>query len=186
MLKFIRWLTGREADAVADRLYAAAVAQARRPAFYSELHVPDTPMGRFDLIALHVFLILRRLRRAGPAADKTAQALFDLMLADLDRSLREMGVGDLSVGRKVKELAQAFYGRVAAYETALASGRDAMRAAVLRNVFSDSAERNESAMALADYVKRAAEETASASTEAVLGGETRFPGRISGPGGGPG
>src|SRR5262245_48094906 len=96
-------------------LYAAAIAQARQPVFYAGLRVPDTVDGRFELVALHVFLILQRLK-SEPEATPFAQALFDTMFADMDRNLREMGVGDLSVGKKVKAMAQGLYGRIAAYE----------------------------------------------------------------------
>ena len=104
-------------------LYRAAVTAARAPGFYARHGVPDTPDGRFDMIALHVFLALRRLKREpDPArgdAQALAQALTDLMFADMDRNLREMGVGDLGVGKQVKGLAAAFRGRVVAYDAAL-------------------------------------------------------------------
>jgi cytochrome b pre-mRNA-processing protein 3 len=98
----------------ADRLYGAAVAQARNPAFYVECRVPDTLDGRFDLIVLHLCLLIRRLRREGETGATLAQALFDTTFDDMDRSLREMGVGDLGVGRRVKAMASAFYGRATA------------------------------------------------------------------------
>ena len=107
-------------SAVARRLYEAVVAQARQPVFFAEWEVPDTVDGRFEMVALHAHLLLRRLRDGGPAAD-LAQALFDVMFADMDASLREMGAGDLGVGRRVKQMATAFYGRMAAYDAGLAS-----------------------------------------------------------------
>jgi cytochrome b pre-mRNA-processing protein 3 len=107
----------------ADRLYAGIVARAREPVFYSELEVPDTVDGRFELVALHAFLVLQRLKAERAAAKALAQAVFDLMFADFDRALREMGTGDLSVGKEVRRMAEAFYGRVAAYERALADAR---------------------------------------------------------------
>ncbi len=121
----------RRAPQVADAypLYAGAVAQARQPVFYARLGVPDTVDGRFDLVALHIFLILQRLK-AEPDAAPFAQAVFDAMFADMDRNLREMGVGDLSVGKKVKAMAQGLYGRIAAYEAGLAAGEEALRAGV--------------------------------------------------------
>ncbi len=126
----------QEAERGARMLYRAAVEQARRPAFYTAFGVPDTVDGRFDMIALHVFLLLHRLKRDGPAQAKTGQALFDLMFADMDGSLREMGVGDLSVGRKIKQMATGFYGRVAAYEAGLASpGGEELEQALRRNLY---------------------------------------------------
>ena len=92
------------------RLYAAAVAQARQPAFYADCGVPDTPTGRFDVIVLHGFLLMHRLK-AAPAGRPLAQAFCDAVVEDMDRNLREMGIGDLSVGKKAKKLMQGFYGR---------------------------------------------------------------------------
>ena len=128
-----------QADAVADALYALAVARARAPVFYRDLGVPDTLEGRFEMISLHVYMLLRRLKqgadgsRAGGGA--IGQALFDLMFADMDRNLREMGAGDLGVGRRVKAMAQAFYGRIQAYDDGLAAGAEILAQAVARNVY---------------------------------------------------
>lgn len=128
-----------QADAVADALYALAVARARAPVFYRDLGVPDTLEGRFEMISLHVYMLLRRLKqgvdgsRAGGGA--IGQALFDLMFADMDRNLREMGAGDLGVGRRVKAMAQAFYGRIQAYDDGLAAGAEILAQAVVRNVY---------------------------------------------------
>jgi cytochrome b pre-mRNA-processing protein 3 len=132
----------RHLDA-AHALYAAVVTQARRPEFYAVHGVPDTVDGRFDLIALHAFLVMRRLKRIAEAGGEGAraaaglsQALFDLMFADMDQNLREMGVGDLSVGKKVKRMATAFYGRVAAYDEGLeAAGERVLEEGLRRNLF---------------------------------------------------
>ncbi len=101
-------------------LYGAAVAAARDPWFFAELGVPDTLDGRFDLVGLHVCLLIRRLRqdpdRRGPVL---AQAVFDAMFADMDLNLREMGVSDLRVGKRVRDMWEAFHGRCQAYEAAL-------------------------------------------------------------------
>lgn len=119
-----RWLaslTGRHDpyEEVAAKLYARAVAQAREPAFYSRCGVPDTVDGRFDSIALHVWMILRRLRDQNEAASRLAQAIFDIFMGDMDLSLREMGAGDLGVGKRVKAMAQALMGRAQAYDLGL-------------------------------------------------------------------
>lgn len=122
-------------------LYGAAVAAARAPALFATLGVPDTVEGRFDLVSLHVGLLIRRLRRdADPRGPALAQAVFDAMFADMDLNLREMGVGDLSVGRKVREAWEAFHGRAVAYESALDSGdAGALAAALARNVWRGAA-----------------------------------------------
>ncbi|MEX2297639.1 MAG: ubiquinol-cytochrome C chaperone family protein, partial [Dongiaceae bacterium] len=104
----------------ARALYEAAVEQARSPAFYTALGVPDTVDGRFELIALHGFLVMHRLKTEPGEGPPLAQALFDFMFADMDAALREMGAGDLGVGRRVKTMAKSFLGRVAAYEAGLA------------------------------------------------------------------
>ncbi len=126
-------------------LYGAAVAAARDPFYYQELAVPDTLDGRFDLVGLHVFLLIRRLGApdAGKAGAKLAQAVFDAMFADMDINLREMGVGDLSVGRRVRAMWEALHGRSAVYQAALgapepdlgAPDLDALTAALARNVW---------------------------------------------------
>lgn len=137
----------------AHALYGALVEQARRPWFYGNLGVPDTVDGRFDMIVLHAFLVLRRLRDAGPRGVGLGQAVFEVMFADMDRNLREMGVGDLGVGRRVKAMTQAFMGRVSAYEKAMGDGRDAMALALERNIFrSEAATPRVEAATLADYV----------------------------------
>jgi cytochrome b pre-mRNA-processing protein 3 len=100
-------------------LYRAVVKQARRPVWYRDLGVPDTPDGRFEMIALHVALVLRRLRREGMPGQALGQLLFDTMFVDLDGSLRELGVSDLSVGRYIKRFAGHFYARLAALDRSL-------------------------------------------------------------------
>ena len=133
MLGFLR--RGRPGQAGFD-LYGAAVAAARDTYFYTELAVPDTVDGRFDMVGLHAYLLIRRLRHLPPPGPDMAQAVFDVMFDDMDVSLREMGVGDLSVGKKVKAMWEAFHGRAAAYETALAADDPtALAAALARNVW---------------------------------------------------
>ncbi|WP_419904184.1 ubiquinol-cytochrome C chaperone family protein [Kiloniella sp.] len=107
-----------DSDAVHD-LYVCIITQAREKYFYQELSVPDSLDGRFDMITLHMFLILRRLRAENNITAEFSQKLFDLMFTDMDLSLREMGVGDVGVGKRVKAMVQGFYGRISAYEEAL-------------------------------------------------------------------
>ncbi len=118
-------------------LYGAAVRAARHPAFFARLGVADTLDGRFDLIGLHVALLIRRLHRdADPRGAALAQAVFDAMFADMDFNLREMGVGDMSIARRVKNMWEAFHGRAQAYEAPLEAGdRAALAAALARNVW---------------------------------------------------
>jgi len=153
-----RIFRGSDSAASADEeaawhLYRAAVDQARTNTFYTDYGVADSIDGRFDLIILHVILLIRRLRREGDRGADIAQALFDATFADMDRSLREMGVGDLGVGRRVKAMAKAFYGRAQAYEDALETADRALLAKALRrNVFGEAPAESEAAEGLADYV----------------------------------
>jgi len=117
-------------------LYGAAVRAARDSALYTTFGVPDTLDGRFDLIGLHAFLLIRRLRRLPPPGPALAQAVFDAMFSDMDINLRELGVGDLAVGKRVRVMWEAFHGRCAAYEAAMQEGDPATLAAALaRNIW---------------------------------------------------
>jgi cytochrome b pre-mRNA-processing protein 3 len=123
-------------DRVGFELYGAAVAAARDPFLYTALHVPDTLDGRFDMIGLYAFLLIQRLKREPAPGPALAQAVFDAMFSDMDVNLREMGVGDLSVGRKVRVMWEAFHGRAAAYAAAMTAGdMPALDAALVRNVW---------------------------------------------------
>lgn len=162
-------LFNRKSRAAVQALYSAIVAAARNPSFYAEWGVPDTLDGRFELIALHAFLAIRRLKQSGDNA-AFAQALFDTMFADIDRNLREMGVGDLSVGRQVKTMAKAFYGRVVAYERGLA-GSDSLDDALRRNLFGTVAPDAKQIAAAAAYVRRQAQALDAAPVGSLLAGE---------------
>lgn len=173
---FLSKLFSRNSNAdAAHALYGTAVARAREPVFYAALQVPDTLEGRFEMISLHVYLLLRRLKVAGDsAADALAQAIFDLMFADMDRNLREMGAGDLGVGRRVKTMAQAFYGRVHAYDDGLTvAGDDALAAAILRNVYA-GADAGSSAAILAAYLRAAAATLEGQGLPALIAGKADF------------
>ncbi|MEM8936734.1 MAG: ubiquinol-cytochrome C chaperone family protein [Pseudomonadota bacterium] len=124
------------AETAGEALYAAIVEQARTPKFYAEWGVPDTTMGRFEMVALHAFLVIRRLSAGDRAAKKVSQNLLDAMFRNLDHTLRELGVGDLSVAKKMRNLAENFYGRSAAYEDALKEDDDGkLQEALMRNVY---------------------------------------------------
>lgn len=155
-------------------LYGAIVAQARHPALYAELAVPDTVDGRFDMIVLHAVLVFRRLRGEPPAIAERSQALFDLFMADMDRSLREMGVGDLTVPKRIKKMAEAFYGRLDVYVGALDAGDAAgLAAAIARNVFPDGAPAGVGR--LAAYALAAADRLAATAAADVVDGRIAFP-----------
>lgn len=144
------------------------------PAFYAEFGVADQLEGRFDLLVLHLHLVIRRLSASGePQAGKIAQGLFDTFFHDMDRTLRAIGVGDMSVGKKVKDMVRAYYGRCAAYEEALASGGDLI-AAILRNVYA-GADHAPQAPALAAYVRQAQERIDAMPIDELTGGTVSFP-----------
>lgn len=116
-------------------LYGHAVAAARAPFFYEALKVPDTLDGRFDLVGVHAFLAIRRLGRSGATAP-FAQPVFDAMFSDMDITLREIGVGDMSIGKRVRAMWEAFHGRARSYGLALDAGDGAaLTAALSRNVW---------------------------------------------------
>ena len=133
----LRLLRGNRYERAGYALYGAAVAAARQPIFYAELGVPDTLDGRFDMVGLHAFLLIRRLTALPVPGPALAQAMFDAMFNDMDLNLREMGVGDLSVGRRVRDMWEAFHGRSAAYGAALEDAEPAARLteALARNVW---------------------------------------------------
>ena len=160
-------------------LYTAAVAAARDPWFFGDaVGVPDTLDGRFDLVGMHAGVLIRRLHRdPDPRGAEAAQAVFDAMFADMDMSLREMGVGDMSVGKRVRRMWEAFHGRARAYEAALDAGdRAALEAAVARNVLRAGTDAPPpGASALADRAERMAAALAAQPLAALLRGEVSFP-----------
>jgi cytochrome b pre-mRNA-processing protein 3 len=157
-------------------IYAAIVAASRQPAFYRDLGVEDTPDGRFEMLVMHAALVMSRLSRGDEDGRALSQSVFDLMFADLDRSLRELGVGDLSVPKKIRRMAEAFYGRSKAYGVALGADapEGALEAVIARNVF-DSDGTGEEVAALARYLRAAAAAVGDADTVALETGAAIFP-----------
>ncbi len=146
----------RKADERAGfELYGAAVRGGRDPYLYETLGVPDTLDGRFDLVGLHAVLLIRRLSAAGPAGGRLAQALFDAMFSDMDFNLREMGVSELSVGKRNREMWEALHGRAQAYDAPL-ERRDvsALAAALERNIWRGEATPPGATQALAALILR--------------------------------
>ena len=168
------WLRrGRDDEAVA-RVYQLIVAQSRRPEFYRDLAVTDSLDGRFDMLSLHAILVLRRLKQEPARTGRFSQALFDHMFMDMDMSLREMGVGDLSVGKRVKQMGSAFLGRVVAYEKGLSEGDEALADALTRNVYREQVPEAVILQRLTDYVLRVDERLATVPLMEILAGEKAF------------
>lgn len=163
-----------------EALYAAAVDQARAAPLYADFGAPDTVEGRFEMVALHVYMILRALKEDAPDAEKrgakkVGQRLLDSMFRNMDDSLRELGVGDLAVGKKIRKMAESFYGRIAAYEDALAPGADEqdLAKALARNVFEES----DSSVAekLAAYARKTSAAIEEQAGPRLIGGIVHFP-----------
>ncbi len=154
----------------AHRIYLDAVTAARSPMFYQELSVPDTFDGRFDMVVLQVSLYIRRLEELGDEGRELARELVGFFVDDMDRNLREQGVGDLGVGKRVKQMAQALYGRLKAYSEALASKdrRGSLKAALARNVYAGAAPSVAVLEALADYVEGRAQGISTLTLERFL------------------
>ncbi len=155
-------------------LYTAAVKAARDPYFYGRLGVPDTMDGRFDLVGLYVFLVIHRLHAASKPGAELAQAVFDAMFSDMDMTLREIGVGDMTVGKKVKAMWEAFHGRSSAYASALEAGdAAALATAIARNVWRGG-EADHNAQALANLAISQSRHLAAQPIEALLAGQVSF------------
>lgn len=167
---FDRLFKPRPARLAGAALYAAAASQARAPGLYTDLRVPDTREGRFELYTLHVVLLVGRLKGQGDLAAETSQALFDAYIRGLDDAFRELGVGDLSVGKKMKKLGEAFYGRLRAYEQA--AGQAELEALIARTIGAEA-----DAAGLARYVAAARDHLAAQPLEDVLAGSVSWPPR---------
>ena len=165
----------RPEAAAAEALYREIVTQSRLPGFYAAAAVPDTPDGRFDVIVVHAVLVLRRLHREADRTRDLAQAVFDLMFADMDQNLREMGVGDLAVGKRIKAMAKGFYGRLAAYKQALDDADASALASALRRNLYRNAEPDEGAVrAFSGYFQREAAHLDSVPVEQLMTGQVQF------------
>lgn len=159
---------------IVEALYVSIVAAARREHYFSLWQVPDTPLGRFEMMSLQVFLVQHRLRNETGAARDVAQVLIDDFFTDVDHSLRELGIGDIGVPKRMKKLARMFYGRTLSYGEAIDAGdRAALAAALARNIRPDDADWPHGA-ALADHVLDSVEQLRATPTDTILRGELHF------------
>lgn len=177
-MPFRRFFERRRRGQAANALYHALVGQARQPAFYVTHGVPDTLEGRYDMVVLHAYLLMRRLGNVNAAAAEAAKALsqatFDLMFADMDQSLREMGVTDTRIGKRVRRMAEAFFGRVAAYDRAQAEGGEALCGALARNLYNTVTPAPQHLTAMAAYVLAQQDVLAGQSDDDLLAGKVTF------------
>jgi cytochrome b pre-mRNA-processing protein 3 len=155
-----------------EAIYGMIVTQAREPLFYRDLGVPDTVNGRFDLLVLHLWMVLQRLRPM-EGGSGLSQALFDRFCDDMDANLREMGVGDLTVPKRMQAFGEAFYGRVAAYDLASAAGEEPLAQALCKNILNGA--QIENARRLAIYVETAVAALAGLDEAALQNGSWEFP-----------
>lgn len=162
-------------QAIADRLYEQIVASARQPVFFSDWGVPDTPLGRYEALCLHMFLFLHRTRGVSGPVEQLAQHVTDEFFRDVDHSLRELGIGDLGVPKRMKKLARMFYGRARSYGEALDNGdRPALAAALARNIRPD-AQDWPGVASLAGYAFAARDALAAQDEATLLAGAIRYP-----------
>lgn len=176
MIGFFRRNPLREAADVAHR---RVVEHARQPVFFTDYGVPDTLDGRFELNCLFAFLFLRRLKTEEEGARQLGQALCDRMFADFDRGLRDLGTGDMRIGKEMKRMGAAFRGRVAAYEEGFSGEDSRLCAALVRNVFGTLKEPPHSLPAFTRYVRSAALDLARQDVTELLAGRVRFRAPVS-------
>lgn len=157
------------------RQYDVLNRAARNPAFFESMNVPDTVMGRFEMLSLTLILYFRRTASAGEQVKAIAQELVEAFFEDLDHSMRELGIGDSGVPKRMKKLAGMFYGRLDSYARALDAGDiDALDAALRRNIHPESADATLSMRHLADYMVRAENALKSVSEAALVAGDAKL------------
>jgi len=172
---FTRFRRATRGPDTISALYGMIVAQARLPCFYRDYAVADTVNGRFDLIVLHLSLVVDRLMR-DPALKELGQGVFDLFCRDMDDNLREMGIGDLMVPKEMKKMGEAFYGRSQAYQAGLAeAGDEELVEAIARNIYGGTPGDMAAARRLAVYMRGAAGDLAVQATADLAAGQMRFP-----------
>lgn len=171
----VAWFQSRSpVHQTATELYGAIVTQARAPAFYARHGVPDTPDGRYEVIVLHLFLVLERLQSTGELDRDLSQNLIEVFIEDMDDSMREMGVGDLSVPRKVKKAAAGLYDRAGVYRLALAADTgEALAAALEASIPAQDGEPLK-ASDLAQYMRACAAHLAQQPVASVSAGRITF------------
>lgn len=172
----LAWFSSRTADdRKATDLYGAVVAAARRPHFFATCGIPDTPEGRYEVLVLHLWLLVERLKAAGASGEGLARLVMEAFVVDMDDNMREMGVGDLTVPKKVKRAAAAFYERANAYRAGIGSGHgEALQEALVRFI-PDLAAHPTGSAAVAGYVRAASSQMASQADRDVLSGSIAFP-----------
>ncbi len=166
------WLKSRKNKRNSHMLYTALVTQARSPVFYTKYSVDDSIDGRFDMILLHMFALVYRLEQMGKPAKNMARVVQEVMITDLDYNLREMGVGDMSVGKKMKDIGKAWFGRQRAYRESFDNVGE-LEAAICRNIY--RGKQNESASVLAVYLTNLMRYLQTIDHDDLLSGKLKLP-----------
>lgn len=173
---FSRFFRGeKRQDETAAFLYGAIVAAARAPTLYSDIGVADGVDGRFEMMLLHMALVTRRLEHGGDVAREAGQRAFDLFCRDMDNALREMGVSDTRVPKRMRQVGEAYFGRIAAYEPGLAAGNIEILAEAMGRTVFDGESSSGPARALAQYSIVAVERLAAQHEDAIIGDGPNFP-----------
>lgn len=154
----------------AHEAYVALVDQARKPFFYQECAVSDTLDGRFDVIVLHIFMLTQRLKNESP---EFIRAVWEVFFSDMDRSLREMGASDTGIGKRVKKMAQAFYGRIDSYEKTVANAAE-FKESLTRNLYRGEAVEEKQISSLVSYVSRNLEHLKKQDVQQIIKGDLSF------------
>ncbi|MCW9035378.1 MAG: hypothetical protein OQK35_02340 [Alphaproteobacteria bacterium] len=159
----------------AHSLYSTIVEQARQPVFYTDLQVADTVDGRFDMVTLHAYLLFRRLKDDQERTAELSQATFDVMFDNFDENLRELGVGDIGIGKRIKKMASAFFGRVTAYDEGLAeTDNEKLIKALERNLYKEVAVKPENLEAMAEYLRSQVTVLNDQAIETLVSGKVSF------------
>lgn len=176
MLFLRRFLRDEQLDSTAGVLYDRFAGQARQPDFYLSFGVPDTVDGRFEMVALHAYLVFRRLKGEGPEIHRLTQATYDIMFKQMDLALRELGAADLGVGKRIMHMTEALNGRIQAYDRAVGDADDqVLQEALRRNLYGTVDVTDQSLAAMAGYVRAAIDLLANQETTALASGDIRFP-----------
>lgn len=168
---------GRLSRERAKDLYAQVVKASRNPVFYTAYGIPDTVEGRFEMVCLHGGVLVNRLSRPDMGAEgrMLAQAFFDVMFINLDWSIREAGVGDLAVPRRIKKMMSDFKGRSFAYDEAVKAGGGEVEHALTRNLYADGKPTPDVLAAMARYLQSCVVELSKQGLSDFWQGRVRFP-----------
>ena len=147
----------QESEELGYTYYRMIVQQVRKEWFYKDLQVDDTPFGRFEVMTIHLFLFLRRLKQEkNSLAQEISQKISDFFVIDLDESLRELRLGESKIARQFNKFIQGFYGRLIAYDQAFEENNTALKKVIQRNLYVGEVSKESQVEAVADYIRRQA------------------------------